>query len=288
MTRKYMNAPDNPAVVDTTRPGLDLRQLIKLVVYGLLLLNFGLYVADDWEIAAHTLKEDSSLLDWSAAFAVSIDELAWFALLFLFELETYVLPDAAFTRTRLLLMHGVRALCYLFLAHTLYAYGAAAIDLIDVPPVENTSSLCQLADAGISYGYNLEYTELDAANCASLSTDTRFHLIEEGAVVTDSAGLAIERQLVWIDLAEAAAWLVILFCIELVVRLQDRGITSSAHIRLASATKLLLYGFLWSAAAYWIYRGHYMYAWDEALWILGFFAIEMNISDWKQEIEDAG
>jgi hypothetical protein len=30
-----------------------------------------------------------------------------------------------------------------------------------------------------------------------------------------------------------------------------------------------------------------MYAWDEALWILGFFAIEMNISDWKADIRSA-
>ena len=41
---------------------------------------------------------------------------------------------------------------------------------------------------------------------------------------------------------------------------------------------------LWGAAAYWIYRGHYRYAYDEALWILGFFAIERNISDWKSDI----
>ena len=103
----------------------------------------------------------------------------------------------------------------------------------------------------------------------------------------DALGLAIERQLVWIDLAEALAWLVIVCCIEVVVRKQDRGITGGAAIRVATAIKLLLYVFLWSAAAYWIYRGHYMYAWDEALWISGFFAIEMNISDWKEEIQTA-
>ena len=29
------------------------------------------------------------------------------------------------------------------------------------------------------------------------------------------------------------------------------------------------------------------FAWDEALWIIGFCAIEMNIDDWKKEIEEA-
>jgi hypothetical protein len=46
------------------------------------------------------------------------------------------------------------------------------------------------------------------------------------------------------------------------------------------------YSLLWGAAAYWIYRGHYIYAWDEALWILGFMAIGMNLKEWRQEIEE--
>lgn len=28
-----------------------------------------------------------------------------------------------------------------------------------------------------------------------------------------------------------------------------------------------------------------MFAWDEALWILGFMAIDMNLSDWRKEID---
>jgi hypothetical protein len=44
---------------------------------------------------------------------------------------------------------------------------------------------------------------------------------------------------------------------------------------------------LWAAAGYWIYRGHYMFAWDEFVWIAGFVAIEMNIVEWRNEINDA-
>jgi len=90
-----------------------------------------------------------------------------------------------------------------------------------------------------------------------------------------------------LDLVEAITWLIILLCIEVIVRLQDRGTTRGLAIRSASGIKFVLYLLLWGVAAYWIYRGHYMYAWDEALWILGFFAIEMNISDWKKEIRSA-
>jgi hypothetical protein len=46
----------------------------------------------------------------------------------------------------------------------------------------------------------------------------------------------------------------------------------------------VLYGILWCLAAYWAYRGHWIFAWDEALWILGFMAIGMNLSDWQEEI----
>jgi len=266
------------------RTGFDPRQLIKIVVYGLLLVNFGLYIIEDMAISAHTLRNGGTWLDYTAAFAVSLDVLAWLTLLALFELETYLLSDDAFTPRRMLAMHGIRILCYLFLAHTLLAYASAGKDLIGLTPIQETDSLCQLVERDISFGFNLEYTELDLENCAELSRATAYYLIENGSVVTDAQGLQIERELVWLDLIEAVAWLIILLCMEVIVRLQDRGTTRGFAIRSASGIKFFLYLLLWGAAAYWIYRGHPMYAWDEALWILGFFAIEMNISDWKKEI----
>jgi hypothetical protein len=269
------------------RAGFDPRQLIKVVVYGLLLVNFGLYLVEDIAISAHTLRNGGTWLDYTAAFAVSLDVLAWLTLLALFELETYLLSDDAFTPRRIKAMHGIRIVCYLFLAHTLLAYANAGKDLIGLTPIQETDSLCQLVERDISFGFNLEYTELNLENCIELSRATEFYLIENDSVVTDAQGLQIERELVWLDLVEAVTWLVILLCMEVIVRLQDRGTTRGVLIRSASGIKLFLYLLLWGAAAYWIYRGHYMYAWDEALWILGFFAIEMNISDWKKEIRSA-
>ena len=269
------------------RAGFDPRQLIKVVVYGLLLVNFGLYLVEDIAISAHTLRNGGTWLDYTAAFAVSLYVLAWLTLLALFELETYLLSDDAFTPRRIKAMHGIRIVCYLFLAHTLLAYANAGKDLIGLTPIQETDSLCQLVERDISFGFNLEYTELNLENCIELSRATEFYLIENDSVVTDAQGLQIERELVWLDLVEAVTWLVILLCMEVIVRLQDRGTTRGVLIRSASGIKLFLYLLLWGAAAYWIYRGHYMYAWDEALWILGFFAIEMNISDWKKEIRSA-
>ena len=75
----------------------ELRRWIKWIVYTLLLINFGYYLWEEWVIAAHTLQEGSTLLQWGSAFSASLEEFAWFLLLALFELETYVLSDEAFT-----------------------------------------------------------------------------------------------------------------------------------------------------------------------------------------------
>ena len=68
-------------------------QLIKLVVYSLLLINFALYVRNDLVIAAHTMRNGGPLIEWTRAFATTIDESAWIILIILLELETYVLSD---------------------------------------------------------------------------------------------------------------------------------------------------------------------------------------------------
>jgi hypothetical protein len=264
----------------------DWRQWIKWAVYSLLLINWAFYIQDDWEIASHTMRNGGTFLDWTGAFATSIDELAWFALLFLFELETYALSDEALSAGRTRLMHGIRFLCYAFLAHTLYAYADYIYELATVAQIQGVNSLCQLAGADVSFARNLEYTILDDVNCATLSGDSRFFYVEEGLALTDSAGLKLERHLAWVDLAEAITWLAILFTIEMNVRLQDRGITSGTLMTVVNRAKFLLYGLLWCAVIYWAYHGHWLFSWDEALWILGFAAIEMNVVEWRDEIEE--
>ncbi len=266
---------------------VDKRQIIKWIIYTLLLVNFAFYIRDDWQIAIHTMRNGGSFLKWTGAFATSIDESAWFILLFLLELETYVLSDETLEGPITRIIHGIRILCYIFLAHTLYAFGLYVYELLQVIPLPDITNLCQLVAADVSYAENLEYTLLDPANCASLSSASQFFYIEPGLVITDSNGLAVERYLAWVDLIEAATWLCILFTIELMVRLQNRGIAKGPSIRIINISKLALYSMLWGAAAYWISKGHWMFAWDEFVWIAGFVAIEMNVSDWRKEINEA-
>ena len=267
---------------------INLLQLIKLVVYTLLLINFAFYIRDDWVIASHTMRNGGSILDWTAAFATTIDESAWMILLILFELETYVLSDEPLSRFKAFLMHSARIICYFSLAHTLYAYSSAVYDLSTVTAIAEISNLCQLIGNDISYASNLLYTELDADNCTSLSTATQFFYIDppEFLIATDSAGLVIERQLAWIDIMEATTWLLILLAIEASVWLQDRGVATGIMTKGLNVAKFFLYSLLWCAISYWIYRDHYMFAWDEFVWIAGFVAIEMNMVEWRNEIKD--
>lgn len=261
-----------------------IKQLIKWTVYTVLIINFGFYIWEDWQVAGHTLRGGGSAVQWAAAFVTSIDEIAWFVLLALFELETYVLSDEAYTPSLDKLMHGVRIICYFFLAHTVYAYSIAIIDLYPSQPVREVDTLCQLADQDISYTYNLDYTVIDLTNCSQLSSAGEFFYPGSESVVTDAAGLRIERDLAWVDLIEALVWLLIVFTIEFMVRMQNRGLTGGPLITFANVSKIFLYGVLLLAAAYWAFLTHWLYVWDELVWIAGFAAIEMNVAEWRNEL----
>jgi hypothetical protein len=54
---------------------------------------------------------------------------------------------------------------------------------------------------------------------------------------------------------------------------------------LVSQLGKVLYGVLLVDAAYWAWMGHWLYTWDQLLWIGGFWAIEFNMKLWRDSIE---
>lgn len=260
------------------------QQAIKWAVYSLLIINFGYYIYEDWDRAVHTLRAGASLLDWAREFAASIDELGWFLLLAMFELETYVLEDREWKGWVKHTVRGLRLACYAMILHTVYAYFVGATGLYPTVAVENVSNLCQMSDDDVSYVYNLDYTTVDEESCAGLSSAGEFFWVGEDPVVSDEAGLALERDLAWVDLAEAVIWLVIVLAIEIVVRLQGRDVTSGALLKISSGVQLVLYAVLIGIGIYWATLSHWLYFWDELVWIGGFAIIDMNISEWRDEL----
>ena len=149
---------------------LDKGQALKWTVYSLLLLNWGYYFVDEWEIASHTLRHGGSFLDWTREFATTIDEAAWFGLLFAFELETYILGNDAFDNRKVKWgLHGFRLVCYVFLAHTVFARVTDLVDYRSLHPATEGTALCQGADRDISFGENYEYALVTTDNCEALS-----------------------------------------------------------------------------------------------------------------------
>ena len=141
-----------------------IRQTIKWVVYSLLLVNWGYYLFDDWRVAQHTLKDGDTLVEYFNAYATSLDELAWFVMLFLFEAETYWLEDHV-SRFVQRLFVVLRIACYFFLANTVYSYIFNYFELAASPLLGGVTSVCDLADQSFSFVRNLAYTAIDASNC---------------------------------------------------------------------------------------------------------------------------
>jgi hypothetical protein len=259
------------------------RQVVKWTVYILLLLNWSLYIAEDWQTAQHTLRDGGTVLQWASTFGTSLDLAAWFGLLFLWEVETYMLSDEAdtpFVRSTFL---AIRAVCYILLAHTVFSRAVTVYDLSQLEALPGITSLCQLEDNEFSFANNVHYTLIDQRNCASLSTGQRFYAIESTAV-TDESGFAVERRSTFVDLGDAITWLLIMLTIEIAIWQQERNITGGPAMLISHAGKIL-YSVLFANAAYWAYLGHWLYSWDQLLWIGGFFAIEMNLSDWRKDIQ---
>jgi len=263
-----------------------IQQIVKWLVYALLIVNFGFYFIEDSRRAVFTLHAGSTFLDWTSAFATTIDESAWFLLLAMFEIETYVLEDEELTGRVAMTLHGVRLLCYAMLAHTVYAFVVVVSSLQPTLAVEGVSSLCDLTDSGVSFVYNLEYTDINEQTCNDLSNDTDFYHVANDPVVTDMAGLSLERDLALADLAEAVLWLLAILAIEIVVRLQGRGVSGGRIISTANALKVIIYATLIGLGVYWATLSHWLYLWDELLWIGGFSAIEMNLSEWRDELDE--
>lgn len=261
-----------------------IQQTVKWIVYTLLIINWGFYIYEDWDRAVHTLNDSSTLFDWAREFATSIDESAWFILLFMFELQTYVLEDQDWQGWVAKTVHGVRLVCFVMIMHTVYAFAVTVIEYQPTVAVENVSNLCDMTNDGVSYVYNLDYTEINEQTCGELSYESAFYWVGNDPVVSDMPGLNLERELAWADLVEVVTWLLILLSIEFVVRLQEHGVSGGTMISSANWLKIFLYLILFGLAVYWATLSHWLYTWDTFVWIAGFAAIEMNISEWRDEL----
>ena len=259
-------------------------QFFKYAVYALLALDTYLFFALEYPAAQLQFPDGVAAADLIEAFAATIDTAAWVVLLLMFELETYVLEDRHFTTRVTWTLHGVRVLCYSFIVYAFYGYIANLTTSYIVVPLPGVSEICSLAADQWAYAVDMdEYVGITAANCASFSDSTSFFRYEGMRAIVDGPGLRDIQYLAWVDVINAAVWLVIVVILEIDVWLQEHDRFDGLALTISTIIKFGSYSILFIAAIYWGFEGDFVDFWDAFLWLVAFFFIEMNVIEWREE-----
>lgn len=259
-------------------------QAIKYTVYAGLAVNTCFYVLADYHAMQSSLPADANLDDLLTNFSTTIDMFAWLGLIALFELETYALPDEAFTRRITWLLRLGRAVCYVSIVYAAYGYTVEALDTHVVTLVDGVDNLCAVAGQGLSMQLDvIRYVEVVAGNCAELSGDSRFFTLDGEVALVPESLLPHLRLMGWLDISNAYLWLLVVALIEVEVWLQAEDRFASTWLLVVRSVKSLAYLVLIGNGVAWAMSDYYLYAWDAFLWIFGFWAIEFNLAYWEQE-----
>ena len=165
-----------------------------------------------------------------------------------------------------------------------YGYTAGTLSYYTSEPVTGVSELCQLAGQGQSLQLDsISYVAITADNCATLADASEFQRVPNEISVIDGPTLTHVKWMGWVDVENAFLWLLVVFLIEIELRLQaadqfsGRPLQAVRRVKTALYLLLILNIFLWGA------DGYIVYAWDAFLWIFGFWAIELNFAEWELE-----
>jgi hypothetical protein len=259
-------------------------QLFKYVVYALLTLNVAVFFSEEWAASAYRFSNGIDFAQIIGGFAATIDTAAWVILLLMFELETHVLEDHHFTRKVTIALHSLRAISYTVILYAFYGYVTKLQFQFGVSIAPNISDLCTLVADQWVYAVDLdEFDVINAGNCSTFSDATVFYRFPEIHAVVDQAGRTELFRLAWVDVINAAVWLLVVLVLEIDVRLQDRNLLTGAVLRISNLSKYILYSSLFLAAIYWGVKGDFVDFWDAFLWLVAFIFIEMNVFEWQQE-----
>ena len=216
-------------------------QVFKYAVYALLTANIFIFFAEEWAASAHRFAGGVALPDLIEGFAATIDTAAWVVLLLMFERETFLLDDDQFTPRTTWSLHGLRALCYLFIVYAFYGYVTKMLFLSGTAPLAGVADLCALVDGTWSYAIDLdEYEILTAANCSTFSEAGTFLQLPDLSAAVDQVGFTEIYRLSWVVVINAGVWLLVVMVLETDVRLQERNKLEGLFLTVSNAGKFLL------------------------------------------------
>ena len=130
------------------------------------------------------MPDSPGLWDYFEAFPTTLDQTAWMLLVFMFELETYSLPDRFFTRTITVLLKGIRAACYFFVFYAVFGYGNNLWKLYQTTPYPEETRLCELADGENAFQVVLDYETITPENCEALDAGEMLYKVHTMDVVS--------------------------------------------------------------------------------------------------------
>ena len=268
--------------------GAALFQTFKYIVYVLLAVNIYWFYSEESAAAVVQFANGVALSDLIEAYSATIDTAAWVVLLLMFELETYVLDERHFTRRIAWSLHGLRAICYAAIIYAFFGYVANLTTLNETVALTDVTGVCALLPDSWSWAVTLDdYVAVTTANCDSLSVGGTLYQFNETRAVVDATGLTEIRRLAWVDVINAAVWLLVVLVLEIDVRLQERNRLEGLALTASKSTKFVLYSILLLAAIYWGVKGDFVDFWDAFLWLVAFVFIELNIFEWRQEEQEA-
>lgn len=257
-------------------------QAFKYAIYALLAMDVGLFFVENVASTSFTNNQGLSFSDIIISFTDTIDTAAWLVLLLLLELETYVIPDEKIHGPVDMVLTSLSFACGAIILYSFYGY----IGTLGVPlgfTEYNGPDPCGLISTGVNFASSLDaYTPLGIENCAQLASGAFFNADLNMFASADS--LSLMKRLAWLDVLNAAVWIIIVIVLELEVFLQSSKLVGTKFFAIYKWSKLLLYGTLAINVFYWGYLGQSIEAWDAFLWLIAFFFIEMNLLSWQEEV----
>ena len=249
----------------------------KYTVYGLLIVNIGLFFQEESAAIEQTFSQGMLLSEVIQGYAATIDTAAWVLLLLMFELETSVLSATTLSQPRVkLIFWSLRLFSYGSIGYAFYGYFTKMLFIHGISPFA-VSDVCALVGHGFSVIDNLDqYPLLSSDNCSSLQSQVLFQLDNQGVIGTEQQWKAIQW-LTIVDVINSITWILVVLVLEVDVRLQRRNRFHGTIIIVSKRVKIILYSILFGAATYWGFLGDLLDFWDAFMWLLAFFFIEMNI-----------
>ncbi len=255
----------------------------KYTLYALLLVDCWWFMREDFAAAKLLLTVDTDWRAFGATLAQTLDTWAWLGLLALFELETSVLPRALLRGWRKWSLHGLRAVCYVFVVYACHGYVTKLAMLGSTTSLASGASLCVYADGQNAFVASLDdYVLLDETNCAALTRSEALTRVAGTPLLGYAAEIEAARRLALTDVANSVAWILVAVVLELEVLLQLAGLYPRWLEVTNYGVKALLYTTLAGPAVYWGFAGTFLDFRDAGLWIAAFLFIELNLFRWGE------